>query len=112
MFFGKFVNQKEVEFINKEGIAKFKSKLDVSKREGIKLLVKGKKIYRIFTRSKLKSLQNNLIYDQNILELIEDRSNYDVESRIEEIESDLNQAMKLILRAINTLSEIKKNKTL
>ncbi|MBU5675648.1 hypothetical protein KQI88_04395 [Alkaliphilus sp. MSJ-5] len=109
LFFGKFVNKKEVDFFQSEGVHKFKLKLESSKKEGIKLLVKGKKIYRIFTRSKLKSLQEDLLYGQNLLELIEEKPIVDVKKQMDRIEADLKQAKDLILRAIDTLTEIKRN---
>ncbi|GEM_PF-6151789 len=109
LFFGKFVNKKEVDFFQSEGVHKLKFKLESSKKEGIKLLVKGKKIYRIFTRSKLKSLQEDLLYGQNLLELIEEKPIVDVKKQIDRIEADLKQAKDLILRAIDTLTEIKRN---
>lgn len=109
LFFGKFVNKKEVDFFQSEGIQKFKFKLESSKKEGIKLLVRGKKIYRIFTRSKLKSLQENLLYGQNLLELIEEQPTVDEKKQIDRIEADLKQAKDLILRAIETLTELKRN---
>ncbi|QUH21132.1 hypothetical protein [Alkaliphilus sp. B6464] len=109
LFWGKFVNKKEVDLFQSEGVQKFKFKLESSKKEGIKLLVKGKKIYRIFTRSKLKSLQEDLLYGQNLLELIEEKPIVDVKKQIDRIETDLKQAKDLILRAIDTLTEIKRN---
>jgi len=107
LFCGKFVNQKEVDFLQKEGACKFKSKLESSKKHGIKLLVKGKKIYRIFTSSRLKNLQNNLKYDQDLLELIESNPTDNAKKQIEKVEADLKQAMDLILRAMDTLEQIK-----
>lgn len=109
LFLGKFVNKKEVDFFQSEGVHKFKFKLESSKKEGIKLLIKGKKIYRIFTRSKLKSLQEDLLYGQNLLELIEEKPIVDVKKQMDRIEADLKQAKDLILRAIDTLTEIKRN---
>lgn len=110
LFFGKLVNQKEVELFKKEGVNKFKSKLEHAKKEGIKLLIKGKKIYRIFTKTKFKNLQNTLLYGQNLLELIDEQSANNVENQIKRVETDLKEAMDLILKALNTLEEIKKTK--
>jgi len=107
LFFGKFVNQKEVDFLQKEGTYKFKAKLESSKKNGIKLLVKGKKIYRIFTSGRLKNLQNNLKYDKDLLELIESKPTDNTKKQIEKVEADLKQAMDLILRAMDTLEQIK-----
>lgn len=112
LFFGKFVNQKEVELLQKEGVSRFKAKLEYSKRDGIMLLVKGKKIYRIFTSSKFKTLRDNATYDQSLLDLVEERSNNDGKNQIEKVEADLKQALDLIRKAIDTLSQIKENKTL
>lgn len=110
LFLGKMMNEKEVEFLQKEGVYKFKLKLESSQKEGIKLLVRGKKIYRIFTKGKLKSLQNTLKYDQTLLELIEDQFVEDSAKKLEKVEADLKKAMELILGSMNTLAEIKKDK--
>jgi len=70
-------------------------------------LVKGKKIYRIFTSGRLKNLQNNLKYDKDLLELIESKPTDNTKKQIEKVEADLKQAMDLILRAMDTLEQIK-----
>lgn len=110
LFSGKFVNQKEVEILQKEGIEKFKSKLDISKKEGVRLLVKGKKIYRTFTKSKHINIKNNSLYQHNLLEIIDLEQSNDVNQQIEIIEADLKKAMTLILNALNTLDQIKNSK--
>ena len=108
LFFGKLMNQKEVEFLEKEGVPKFKAKIDAAKKEGIKLLIRGKKIYRIFTKSKFKSLNTEIEYEQDLLELIEMKAEAERLEKIERIEQNLKQAMDLIIGAINLLKEVKK----
>lgn len=52
---GRIVNEKEVDHIKDEGLEKIHKVIDRFLEEGIVLLHKGKKIYRIFTYTKLKS---------------------------------------------------------
>ncbi|WZL74604.1 hypothetical protein QBE52_07900 [Clostridiaceae bacterium 35-E11] len=61
---GRIVNEKEVNHIKDEGLEKIHKVIERFLEESIVLLHKGKKIYRIFTYSKLKTFfleQNNQI---------------------------------------------------
>lgn len=55
---GRIVNSKEIDEISNKGIEKFNKLLKKLLLNDIVILVKGKKIYRIFTYSKLNSLVN------------------------------------------------------
>ncbi|SKC79765.1 hypothetical protein [Maledivibacter halophilus] len=55
---GRIVNSKEIEEINNKGIEKLNKLLKKLLLNDMVILVKGKKIYRIFTYSKLSSLMN------------------------------------------------------
>lgn len=51
---GRLVNQNEIDVVGSQGLEKAQRFLDKFSEEGISVLVKGKKIYRIFTMAKLK----------------------------------------------------------
>ena len=55
---GRIINEGEINKIDEMGIEKFKSLLMKLNMEDIVALVKGKKVYRIFTYSKLQTLNN------------------------------------------------------
>ncbi|SHJ90674.1 hypothetical protein SAMN02745975_03194 [Geosporobacter subterraneus DSM 17957] len=53
---GRLVNQNEIDVVNSQGLEKAQRILDKFLEDGMSVLIKGKKIYRIFTLAKLKSL--------------------------------------------------------
>lgn len=64
---GRIVNLREIEEINSKGIEKFNRLLQKLLANDIIVLAKGKKIYRIFTYTKLSSLMN----DNNQIDIYE-----------------------------------------
>ncbi len=53
---GRLVNQNEIDVVSSQGLEKAQKFLNKFSEDGMSALVKGKKIYRIFTAAKLKSI--------------------------------------------------------
>ena len=53
---GRLVNQDEIDIVSNQGLEKTQRILDRFLQDGMSALIKGKKIYRIFTLAKLKSI--------------------------------------------------------
>lgn len=108
LLLGKLVNVKEVDFFYREGPEKMTNKLQTAKVGGIRLLTKGKKIYRIFTRNKLKNLESGFQYDYNLFDyLTEGLSKRDRREYIKEIEEDIQRASNLLSNVLKKLNKIK-----
>jgi len=64
---GRIINSREIEEVNNKGVEKFNRLLKKLLFNEIVVLVKGKKIYRVFTYAKLNSLLN----DNNQIDIFE-----------------------------------------
>ncbi|MDK2918274.1 MAG: hypothetical protein PWQ37_1007 [Candidatus Petromonas sp.] len=100
---GRIVNKGEIEKIDKMGIERFNKLLKNLYTEDIVALINGKKIYRIFTYTKLKTLVNN--NNKNQINLCQYLNKNNTEEILQKLKKNIDTAYENLDEAIKYINE-------